>query len=72
MSSLPPGVTDSMCDGITSYCGNCGHTSEFHYEDGDELLNSKGEIVSCCDYKGCSCIGFGDFDYEPDMSDDDS
>lgn len=72
MSSLPPGVTDSMCEPYNPHCGNCGHTSEFHYEDGDELRNNNGEIVSCCDHKGCECVGFGDFEYEPEMSDDES
>lgn len=60
MSSLPPGVTDSMCDGVTSYCGNCGHEAEMH-EDDDNMT---------CDHVGCHCDGFGDFEYEPEMSED--
>ena len=72
MSSLPPGITDSMCEPYNPHCGHCGHTSEYHYEDGDEMRDSNGEIVSCCDHKGCECVGFGDFEYEPEMSDDES
>ena len=68
MSSLPPGVTDSMCDGVISHCGNCGHTSEFHYEEEDLIYTPNGEKI-CCDHKGCSCVGFGDFEYEPDYDD---
>lgn len=70
MSSLPPGVTDSMTEPYNPHCGNCGHESEYHYEDGDETLDSSGNIVSYCDHKGCNCIGFGDFEYEEDVSDD--
>ena len=70
MSSLPPGVTDSMCEPYNPHCGNCGHESEYHYDDGDELRNNKGEIISYCDKIGCHCAGFGDFEYEPDIEDD--
>ena len=39
MSSLPWGVTDSMCDGNDPSCGNCGHLfSDHYYEDGEEPI----------------------------------
>ena len=33
MSSLPPGVTDSMCCPATEYCARCGHEAEIHDDD---------------------------------------
>jgi len=44
MSSLPPGVTDAMCEaGLiddNQPCGSCGHTTEFHDEEA---------LCRCCD-----------------------
>ena len=62
MSSLPPGVTDSMCEGITEYCARCGHEAEIHLDD-DTMV---------CDKIGCGCEKYIEGEYEPEMSDDDS
>jgi len=52
MSSLPCGVTDSMCDGYNPKCARCGHTWDMHYETDKELeirdtskpLNEEGDF----------------------------
>ncbi len=31
MSSLPPGVTDSMLEPLDPACAKCGHASSMHY-----------------------------------------
>ena len=36
-SYLPCGVTDSMCEPYNPPCGNCGHFSDEHYEDNDDI-----------------------------------
>jgi len=59
MSSLPPGVTDSMCDGVISHCARCGHESEMHLD--DETMT--------CDHVGCHCDGYLEGEYEPDYDD---
>ena len=53
MSSLPPGVTDAMCEAncIDEHrpCGSCGHTLEFHDEE---------KFCQCCgkDHDVCRFI----------------
>ena len=69
---LPCGITQSMIDGIPSYCGHCGHELNDHLDDDDLIYNSDGSLYSCCNMINCECPSFGEFEYEPDMSDDDS
>ena len=57
MSSLPPGVTDSMCCPATEYCARCGHEAEIH---DDDLI---------CDHVGYHCDGYIEGEYEPDCDD---
>ena len=60
MSNLPPGVTDSMTDGIDETCASCGHRySEHEY--------NKPES---CDMKDCDCESFIEGEYEPDYDED--
>ncbi len=62
MSSLPPGVTDSMCEGgPEQFCANCGHSrSEFHEDD----------EIEKCDHINCDCTGYVEGEYEPDYDED--
>jgi len=67
MSNLPPGVTDSMCEGSDDPCGRCGHLWSEHLEEEDYVYNSYGEVVMACNIKGCDdCEGYSDEPYEPD------
>ena len=67
MSNLPPGVTDSMCEGSDDPCGRCGHVWSDHLEEEDYVYNSYGEVVNACNTKGCDdCEGYLDEPYEPD------
>lgn len=60
MSSLPPGVTDSMCDGgPEQYCANCGHSEEYHLD----------EDKQPCDHVNCDCKQYVEGEYEPDGDD---
>ena len=63
MSSLPPGVTDSMCEGgPDQYCATCGHSrQEFHEDDEKES----------CFHKDCDCEAYVEGEYEPDYDEDD-
>lgn len=62
MSSLPPGVTNSMCDGVSSYCGNCGHEYSEHYENDKELYVKK------CERDGDMHIGAIEYDNKGKIS----
>lgn len=60
MSNLPPGCTDSMCDGgPEQFCATCGHSAEMHLDEGTEP----------CDQKGCECQAYTEGEYEPDNYD---
>ena len=61
MSSLPPGVTDSMCEPVPSECATCGHD----YQDHEEMK------PEACDMKNCDCESFIEGEYEPDYNEDD-
>ena len=66
MSSLPPGVTDSMLEPIDSRCARCGHVeSEHGYVDD----SSCGVLI----YKDnvCDCDAFVEGEYEDDYEEDD-
>jgi len=68
MSSLPPGVTDSMCEGSDDPCARCGHVWSEHLDKDDIVYNSYGEVVIACDNKHCDgCEGFLDDEYEPEV-----
>lgn len=59
MSNLPPGVTDSMCEGgPEQFCANCGHSEELHFDD---------EKSEPCDRIGCDCEAYIEGEYEPDF-----
>lgn len=58
-SNLPPGVTDSMCDGIDEECANCGHPYSMHEDAKPEK----------CDHVNCDCESFVEGEYEPDYDD---
>jgi hypothetical protein len=66
-SYLPPGVTDSMCDGYDPRCGKCGHLLSEHYDEEDLVYDSDGNVVSACDIKSCTCDDFEEGEYEPDF-----
>jgi len=58
MSSLPPGVTDEMCEGgPEQFCASCGHSANDHLDEKDN---------TSCDMKNCCCKKFVEGEYEPD------
>lgn len=66
MSSLPPGITDSMLEPVDPICGRCGHLWSDHLEEDDVVYNSYGEVVIACNMKHCDgCEGFSDDEYTP-------
>jgi len=68
MSSLPPGITDSMLEPDNPPCGRCGHAWSDHLDENDVVYNSYGEIVIACNMKHCDgCEGFLDDEYEPEV-----
>ena len=68
MSNLPPGVTDSMCEGSDDPCARCGHRWSDHLEEEDYEYNSYGEVVMACNMKGCDgCEGYLEGEYEPEV-----
>ncbi len=79
MSSLPPGVTDSMLEPTDPACGACGHVSSMHYEVEDMILNADGSTKFACDALvtmftdkvQCHCEGYKEGEYEPDYDEDD-
>ena len=71
MSNLPPGITDSMCEGgPIQYCRNCGHSEEDHYE--IVAIDARGELSACdvvvnsINKQRCYCHKFEEGEYEPD------
>ena len=71
MSSLPPGITDSMLEGSDDPCGRCGHVWSEHLDEDDVVYNSYGEIVIACDNKHCDgCEGYSDDEYTPSWQPD--
>ena len=71
MSSLPPGITDSMLEGSDDPCGRCGHVWSDHLEEDDVVYNSYGEVVIACDNKHCDgCEGYSDDEYTPSWQPD--
>lgn len=68
MSSLPPGVTDDMCEGPRELeCVNCGHTEGAHYDE----PKIEDEVIHACDVlltllKQCECEKFIEGEYEPE------
>ena len=68
MSSLPPGITDSMLEPDDPPCGRCGHAWSDHLEEEDYEYNSYGEVVMACNMKGCDgCEGYLEGEYEPEV-----
>ena len=68
MSSLPPGITDSMLEPSDDPCGRCGHRWSEHLLEDDYVYNSYGEVVNACNMKGCDdCEGYLDEPYEPEV-----
>ena len=71
MSSLPPGITDSMLEGSDDPCGRCGHVWSEHLDEDDVVYNSYGEVVIACDNKHCDgCEGYSDDEYTPSWQPD--
>ena len=71
MSSLPPGITDSMLEPDDPPCGRCGHAWSDHLDEDDVVYNSYGEIVIACNMKHCDgCAGFSDDEYTPSWQPD--
>jgi len=71
MSSLPPGITDSMLEPDDPPCGRCGHAWSDHLEEDDVIYNSYGEVVIACNMKHCDgCAGFLDDEYTPSWQPD--
>lgn len=54
---LPPGVSDRMIDEHTDGppCNNCGHTGDWHYDEGDEVRDDSNQILEACNHVGCEC-----------------
>ena len=53
MSNLPPGVTDSMCEGNDDPCARCGHVWSVHLDEEDYVYNAYGEVTIACNMKSC-------------------
>ena len=71
-SSLPPGCTDSMCEGgPVQYCANCGHASEFHAEDKPEACEHRQAATKYRAEIDCECPGYVEGEYEPPVIGDD-
>jgi len=65
MSNLPPGVTDSMCEGSDDPCARCGHVWSVHLEEEDYVYNAYGEVSIACNMKSCmGCEGYLEGEYE--------
>ena len=68
MSSLPPGVTDSMCVPDDPPCGSCGHAWSDHLEEEDIVYDADGYVKRACNIIGCDdCSEFNDGEYEPEV-----
>ena len=68
MSSLPPGVTDSMCEGSDDPCARCGHLWSEHLDEEDYVYDAEGYVVTACNMKYCDgCEGYLDGEYEPEV-----
>ncbi len=71
MSSLPPGCTDSMCEGgPEQFCANCGHSENDHLEkNGKDPCDHRDPATT---YRGaidCECPGYVEGEYEPEHND---
>ena len=49
MLNLPPGVTDSMCDGDDPRCQTCFHLFSDHYDTDEKKLEITGDTILACD-----------------------
>ena len=68
MSSLPPGVTDDMCEPSDDPCARCGHRWSEHISEDDYVYNSYGEVIVACNMKSCmGCEGYLEGEYEPEV-----
>ena len=68
LSSLPPGVTDSMCEGNDDPCARCGHVWSVHLDEEDYVYDAEGYVVTACNSKYCDgCEGYLDGEYEPEV-----
>ena len=68
MSSLPPGVTDSMCEGSDDPCARCGHAWSEHLDEEDYVYNAYGEVTMACNMKSCmGCEGYLEGEYEQEV-----
>ena len=71
MSSLPPGVTDSMCEQDDPPCGRCGHAWSDHLDEEDIVYDADGYVATACNMKHCDgCEGFSDDEYTPSWQPD--
>lgn len=79
MSSLHPGITDSMCEGgPEQFCAGCGHSASDHYEDEKQQNQITGDVVLACDRLinvlgekvQCKCEKYIEGEYEPDIDED--
>ena len=69
MSSLPPGVTDEMCEGgPEQFCARCGHSENDHLEENgkDPCDYVKITSVKYNTKFECGCEGYLEGEYEPD------
>ncbi len=72
MSSLPPGVTDSMCEGgPEQFCANCGHSEQDHDEEKPEACEHRNPKNKWHDNIDCDCTGYIEGEYEPPVIGDD-
>jgi len=71
MSSLPPGITDSMLEPDDPPCGRCGHAWSDHLDEDDVVYDADGYVVTACNMKHCDgCEGFSDDEYTPSWQPD--